>query len=38
MSKKDYNKAMFYMSEIEKCLNEIALKIGHPTMDEYFKK
>lgn len=38
MSELDYKKAMFYISEIEKCLNEIALKIGHPTIEEYFKK
>ena len=34
MSKTDYDKAMFYIDNIVDCLNDIAIKIGHPTFDE----
>ena len=37
MSEKDYKKAMFYISKIEECLNDIAIKVGHPTMEEFYK-
>lgn len=38
MNKEDYVKAMFYIDMIIKSLDEIAIKIGHPTFDEYFNK
>tara|TARA_B100000700_G_scaffold57935_1_gene62918 strand:+ start:39601 stop:39720 length:120 start_codon:yes stop_codon:yes gene_type:complete len=38
MSEEDYKKIMFYLTKIEECLNEIAIKVGHPTMEEFFNK
>lgn len=35
MSVEDYNKAMFYIDKIIECLDEIAIKVGHPTFEEF---
>lgn len=34
MSKEDFNLAMYYLDMIESALNNIAISVGHQTIDE----
>lgn len=36
MSETDYKLAMFYIDKIIECLDDIAIKTGHPTFNEYW--